>query len=247
MSQTTRIPWCDATWNPVTGCQRVSPGCDHCYAMRMALRFPKTLGHVADGSGWNGKIEMHWPRLYQPKEWKKPRRIFVCSMGDLFYVADFSLITSILNVMKETPRHTYYILSKRPTLAWAALDRAKRGCFLSAGIGWPFPNVLVGFTAENQDMADYRLPVLRDQIEAAGKFVSCEPLLGPVDLRKHLDVVRWVIAGGENGPGARPMDLDWARSLRDQCAEAKVPFFYKGGGAGKDDVLDGRRHQEIPA
>lgn len=246
MSQTTRIPWATATWNPVTGCQPVSAGCDHCYAARMASRFPKKFGNVAASGSWNGEIREHWNRLYQPKEWTKPRRVFVCSMGDLFYVNDYPFLVSVLNVMKETPRHTYYLLTKRPWEASMTLDRAKRGCFLAAGVGWPFQNVWVGFTTEDQARVDSRLPYM-GSIEAAGRFVSCEPLLGPVSLRQHLDKIRWVIAGGENGPGARPMDLDWARSLRDQCAEAKVPFFYKGGGAGKDDVLDGRRHQEIPS
>jgi protein gp37 len=254
VGKTTKIAWCTATWNPVSGCRHVSPGCDHCYAERMAARFKETFGPVTTAGKWNGSVHESWPRRYQPKEWVRPRRIFVCSMSDLFHCADFASLSGILMVMKDTPRHTYYVLTKRVETAEKILDRASNGCLFSgAGIGWPFPNVWVGVSAETQLFFDARARRLVCDVKAAHRFVSCEPLLGPIDLRHRLrhrcdfdGGIEWVICGGENGPGARPMELDWARSLRDQCAEAKIPFFYKGGGAGKDDVIDGRVHHEIP-
>jgi protein gp37 len=253
MGQTTLIPWLGgggSTWNPLTGCEHVSPGCDHCYAERMASRFPKTFGPVTTDGKWNGKVETHWDRRYLPKDWKRPRRIFVGSMSDLFYSDDYGDIEGVLNVMRETQRHTYFVLTKHMENAEYTLIRAKQGCAFANGIGWPFPHVWIGVSAEDQNYYDFRVEKLVGAIPARHRFVSLEPLLGPVRLdARHLKDrggLEWVITGGENGPGARPMDLDWARSLRDQCGEAGIPFFYKGGGAGKDDVLDGVQHHQIP-
>jgi len=269
-----------ATWNPTTGCDRVSPGCDHCYALTQARRL-RAMGQAkyqTDGdprtSGPGFGLAVHPDALMQPLRWKRPRRIFVNSMSDLFHDKvrrDF--ILQVFAVMAVTPHHTYQVLTKRharmrsllsgPEFAddvWALVWQ------LDGGIAWrrrrwPLPNVWLGVSVEDQKWADIRIPALLDT-PAAVRFLSCEPLLGPVDLREwlteerdvtdpHLDApldavvdgmvrrhdywirqsfIRWVICGGESGPGARPMVPDWARSLRDQCSDAGVPFFFKQWG-----------------
>ena len=237
-----KIEWTSATWNPVAGCDRVSPGCDNCYAMRMAARLermgqPKYAGTTKDGD-WTGRVNLAEDALRQPDAWRRPRRVFVNSMSDLFHAAipdDF--IRRVWQTMKRTPRHTYQVLTKRP----------RRMRDLSRYLP-TLPNVWLGVSVEDANAA-FRLEFLR-RTEAAVRFVSAEPLLGPVDLHLERGGVDWVIVGGESGPGARMMHLDWARNIRRQCEEAGVAFFLKQiGGVNKAKtgrMLDGRTWDEYP-
>lgn len=264
MSDRTGIEWTDATWNPTTGCTEVgTPGCDNCYARTLADRF------------WGGQYEpnedgtprtfhdvrLHPDRLDQPLRWTKPRLVFVNSVSDLFH-ADVprEFISQVFAVMALTPQHTYQILTKRPGRMRSSLDRsfwrAVERVVRTKGGEVPdyymteahLPNVWLGVSVEDQKRADKRIPVLLDT-PGAVRFISAEPLLGPVDLgyREPCDHPRhpcldigcwraldWVIVGGESGPGARPMHPDWARSLRDQCADAGVRFFFKQWGAWRE-------------
>ncbi|AJA43370.1 hypothetical protein VC60_gp69 [Mycobacterium phage Sbash] len=257
MGDRTKIEWTrsddgtpGATWNPVTGCTKVSAGCDNCYAEKIAHRFAGTTAYP------NGfEVTLRPERLDQPLRWKRPRRIFVNSMSDLFHDdVPESFIGSVFDVMAKCPQHTFQILTKRHArmrsllTKWAtqvpddlpqykAAFRAHQGVWAMVR-QWPLPNVWLGVSTENQRSADIRIPALLDT-PAAVRFISAEPLLGPIDLHAdpigkdsvfwigHLD---WVIVGGESGPGARPMHPDWARSLRDQCRIAGVPFLFKQWG-----------------
>lgn len=257
MSDKTEIEWTEATWNPVRGCSRVSEGCRNCYAERVASRFSGPgmpyEGLAANGK-WTGVARVVEKAMDQPLRWKRPRRIFVNSMSDLFHESlAFADVLRIFEVMEKAKHHTFQVLTKRPR-------RAFDFC-ATYGIGtsnrWP-ENVWLGVSVENQAAADERIPLLLET-PAAVRFLSCEPLLGPVDLlrvqwpQKHrVDVLRggawdfggfggftqhsdmnkidWVIAGGESGPGARWMRPEWAQDLRDQCAAAGTPFFFKQWG-----------------
>lgn len=242
----TKIEWADETWNPITGCSPVSAGCNNCYARRMANRLRGRHGYPADNPF---KVTLHPDRLEQPLRWRKPRRVFVCSMGDLFHedVRDYQFY-QVYEVMERCSHHTFLLLTKRPEIAKAVLTRYE-------GRTWPLPNVWLGVTAEDQTAADERIPILL-KIPAALRFVSVEPMLGLVDLNQiivpgdnpmeyHVSALHeqhddclydspsqldWVICGGESGPGARPMQPEWPRSLRDQCQAAGVPFFFKQWG-----------------
>lgn len=214
MSSTSSIEWTDSTWNPVTGCTKVSPGCAHCYAETFAERFRGVPGHPYE-QGFDLRL---WPsRLELPLSWKRPRMIFVNSMSDLFHpdVPD-EFIRRLFDVMARADWHTFQVLTKRP----------ERAAMLSPHLPWP-ANVWMGTSVENQRFTS-RIASLR-KTGARVKFLSCEPLLGP--LRLDLRGVDWVIVGGESGPGARPMRADWARAVREQCVEAGVPFFFKQWGA----------------
>ncbi|MBI2304149.1 MAG: phage Gp37/Gp68 family protein [Chloroflexi bacterium] len=235
MSSETAIEWTDATWNPVTGCTKVSPGCAHCYAEAITLRFhrggPFSLGQST--------VKVHLERLKLPLVWKIPRRIFVNSMSDLFHEAvPLEVILRVFSIMIEARHHTFQILTKRH----------ERLAKLASQLSWP-SNVWVGVSVENQIWADRRIPYLR-QVPATTRFLSCEPLLGPLDLRCHFEGLHWVIVGGESGPKARTMDPNWARSIRDQCFEAQVPFFFKqwGGRTSKvgGRILDGNTWDQMP-
>lgn len=247
----TGIEWTDETWNPTTGCTKVSPGCDHCYAEVMYERF--------NGKGSFATVKMHSQRLAIPFHWRRPRKVFVNSMSDLFHkdVTDF-FIAEVFAVMALTPRHTYQILTKRHARMRSLLS--SRGFFdlvnaaLAARHEKPLtgisqvvlPNVWLGVSVENQQWADIRIPALVET-PAAIRFLSCEPLLGPVDLWEWLDPMNngfenglywqtridldWVIVGGESGRGARPMHPDWARTLRDQCERSGIPYLFKQYGA----------------
>lgn len=306
MSATSTIEWTSATWNPVAGCSVVSPGCKHCYAMKMAARIEAmqaALGkptHYAGltqpgkaGAVCTGRMAVAPDKvLTKPLRWKKPRRIFVNSMSDLFHedVAD-ETIDRVFAVMALCPQHTFQILTKRAKrmreymLAWPfgagrfhhvaheaykidpTLPHGRDGWTWQLQARWPLPNVWLGVSTEDQERADERIPELL-ATPADRRFISAEPLLGPVDVLPYLfiythadnarladetdDVIArpldfndpattppedictprldWVIAGGESGPGARPMHPDWVRSLRDQCATAEVPFFFKQWG-----------------
>lgn len=255
MSDGSKIEWCDASWNPVTGCEKISPGCDHCYAETFAERWRGTPGHHFE-NGFD--VTLRPERLEQPLHWKRPRRIFVNSMSDLWHqdVPD-RFIAEVFAVMATARQHTYLVLTKRHGrmrsllksndfrlmvmgLA-AARDEFRRSPIL------PLSNIWLGVSVESQKWADIRVPALLDT-PAAVRFVSAEPLLGPVDLTwcGGVDALRrdwaggpgggtgaphplldWVIAGGESGPGARPCDLAWLRSLVCQCQEDEVPVFVK--------------------
>jgi protein gp37 len=296
----TKIEWTDATWNPTTGCTRVSAGCDHCYAVQMTKRLAaigqaKYQGLTGRGH-FNGELKTHDDELKKPLRWKKPRMVFVNSMSDLFHEqVPFEFIDRVFCIMNATQWtlpisdrsnrwHTYQILTKRPDrLADYMLSRARkydlgmhpiftvRGETMrghgnelmnaAAILQWPPANVWIGTSCEDQATADKRIPHLL-RCPAAVRFLSCEPLLGPLDLNRIPRKITatssvigsvlidgptsgrfspilagsgerpldWIIAGGESGPGARPMHPDWARSLRDQCQAAGVPFFFKQWG-----------------
>jgi protein gp37 len=251
MSGKTSIQWTNETWNPVTGCTRVSAGCDHCYAFAQ-----HDMRHVAWKRGRfpTAPAQYHLPfsrvqlltdRLDDPLHWRKPRRVFVNSMSDLFHeqVPD-SYIAQVFSVMQRAERHTFQILTKRP-------ERMARLCRDVLPL---VPNVWLGTSVEHQAAADTRIPLLL-ATPAAVRFLSCEPLLSEVDLSTYLSMdgkrrLDWVIVGGESGPHYRPMDLDWARSIREQCRAAGVAFFFKqssGAKPGRGRELDGRLWEEYPA
>lgn len=254
MSNNSAIEWTDATWNPTTGCTKVSEGCRNCYALKFAERFRGTPGHYFE-HGFD--VMLRHDKLELPLMWKKPKKVFVNSMSDLFHeqVPD-EFIEQVFAVMSATPQHTYQILTKRPKrmLEWFTHNRAIFVAGAAHQMGhrppqvtwdewWPLANVWLGVSVENQQTADERIPLLL-QTPAAVRFLSCEPLLGPVSLagfdgkiyRPWLDSIAWrvdidwVIAGGESGPNARPMHPDWVRSLRDECTSAGVAFFFKQWG-----------------
>lgn len=275
MGDKTKIEWCDASWSPVSGCTKVSAGCANCYAERMVSRFGDKIhggfkpDPYSDPTPFS-QVVSHPDRLGQPLAWRKPRRVFVCSMGDLFHenVPD-GFIDKVFAAMALSPQHTFMLLTKRPQkmLEWFNYnaccrdrqDRVSEACCDYFQLDseaddptdcWPLPNVWLGVSAENQETADERIPLLL-QTPAAIHFVSVEPMLGPVSLslttpegvlyntllregglgencsRDTETRLDGVICGGESGPGARPMHPDWARSLRDQCQAAGVPFFFK--------------------
>jgi protein gp37 len=240
------IEWTDATWNPVAGCSIISPGCTNCYAMRMAARLEampveKYRGLTRRSGGrsvWVGKVRLDHTSLDTPRGWKKPRRIFVNSMSDLFHDdVPIGFIENVWTVMTETPRHTYQILTKRP-------DRMATATFNLPLL----PNVWLGTSVENAEYLD-RLDSLR-KVRAAVRFVSFEPLLGSV-ARADLTDIHWAIVGGESGPKARPMEERWVDEIEAACREHKAAFFFKQWG-GKNKKATGRSYRgdyfdEMPA
>ena len=300
---TNPIGWCDETWNPVTGCSAVSAACENCYARRMARRLRGRCGYPKDEPFG---VTFHPDRLEDPLRWRKARDIFVCSMGDLFHKkVCYDDQIRVFAVMSLAQRHRFFVLTKRGAemraffnwqqdqfgtdeLIWFAANGIDQGEKILATPNWPFPNVWLGVTVENQDYVGRMEELLK--IPAARHFVSCEPLLGPVEIGQWLRGCRgcpdclekrclplpvcpelaearrneprcggrgaaridWVIAGGETGPGARPADFDWFRSLRDECAAADVPFFFKGmakiprAWSATWKQLNGREHRERP-
>lgn len=269
MGDTTHIEWADATWSPVTGCTRVSPGCVNCYIdwappFRIEGRhFTDRDGNRSHEIGSTTGVRLHPDRLDWPlrkRSWRG-KRVFVCSLADLFHDAvPDEFIARVFAVMALTPETTYQVLTKRPARMRALLssesfeenlyDIAVYNLASHGSISWeqckgaptfPLPNVWLGVTVEDQERADQRIPILLDT-PAAVRWLSCEPLLGPVNLgravgtyyggdpREDESGIDWVVVGGESGPGARPMHPDWARSLRDQCAAAGVPYLYKQWG-----------------
>ena len=219
--QRSDIEWTEATWNPVTGCVEVSPGCAHCYAKTFAERFRGVPGHPYE-RGFD--LQLRPERLEQPLRWKKPKSIFVNSMSDLFHKdVPEDYIREVFEVMRIADQHRFQVLTKR----------SARLLKLAPSLPWP-RNVWMGVSVESQRFA-CRVDDLRE-VPAAVRFLSCEPLLGALDL--DLGGIDWVIAGGESGPGARPMNPDWICGVRDQCQESDVPFFFKQWGAHN---ADGRR------
>jgi len=237
------IEWTEATWNPTTGCDRTSPGCDHCYALTLANRL-KAMGvdkYQADGnprtSGPGFKLTIHEDSLGIPFGWKQPRLVFVNSMSDLFHRdVPVAFIRSVFEVMSATPRHTYQVLTKR----------SRRLRQLAPSLDWP-SNVWMGVSVETTRYR-FRIDDLR-AVPATVRFVSAEPLLGRLgDI--DLTGIDWLIAGGESGPRARPMDISWGRELRDHCVECDVRFFFKQWGGRTPKIggreLDGRTWDDMP-
>jgi protein gp37 len=235
MAQASSIEWTNATWNPVTGCTKISPGCKHCYAERMAHRL-QAMGvpHYRDGF----RLTLQPDAIDIPRRWKKPRLVFVNSMSDLFHRdVPLDFIQRVFGVMEECPQHTFQVLTKRPEIALALADR----------LPWP-ENVWMGTSVESA-MYLHRVRTLRE-IPAKIRFLSVEPLLGPIP-RLPLTGIHWVIVGGESGPGARPMREEWVTAIRDRCVAAGVPFFFKQwGGVNKKRTgrsLQGSTWDNLPA
>lgn len=231
---TSKIEWTESTWNPLTGCTKVSPGCKHCYAERMAKRL-QAMGVEKYRSGF--KLSTHEDVLQEPLKWTKPQIIFVNSMSDLFHEeVPLSFILRIFNVMSKANWHQFQILTKR----------AERLLEMDSNINWP-KNVWMGVSVENTSYV-HRIDLLRST-HAEIKFLSLEPLLGPLP-NLNLTGIDWVIVGGESGPDARPIHPDWVRNIRDQCLYAHIPFFFKQwGGTNKKKsgrLLDSRTWDELP-
>ena len=273
----TRIEWVTnpdgtkgETWNPVSGCTKVSAGCKNCYAERMAKRLAGRCGYPEAPHQFD--VTLHPDRLEQPLHWRKPRTVFVCSMSDLFHEdVPFDYVDEIFGIMAEAPQHGFQLLTKRPERAISYISDANLSATnVETHLVWPLPNVWLGVTAENQATADERIPLLLET-PAAVRFVSCEPLLGPVRFdyedwdrtaeymepktylrsytidngARRMPGIDWVIVGAETGPGARPMHPDWARDIRDQCQEAGVPFFFKKM-SGRQPIPDDLQIREMP-
>ena len=241
-----RIEWTEATWNPIAGCTITSPGCTNCYAMRMAARLEamgqkKYTGITRTSGGrakWNGRIVLDPKSLLLPYTWKVGRMIFVNSMSDLFHDdVPLEFLKQVFEVMQDNPQHTFQVLTKR------AENLEKKAKYLP----WP-SNIWMGVSVEDSDYI-WRIDHLR-YTPAATKFLSLEPLLGPLE-NLDLNGVDWTIAGGESGPGSRPLSIDWVRSIRDQCLQAQVAFHFKQwGGVNKKRtgrLLDGRVWNEWPS
>jgi protein gp37 len=234
MATNSPIEWTDATWNPVTGCSKISPGCKHCYAERMASRL-KAMGQANYRNGF--EVTLQPQMLELPLRWKTPKRIFVNSMSDLFHVdVPFAYIEDAFDVMRRAHWHQFQVLTKRA-------DRMEE---LSPKLKWA-PNIWMGVSVENEKYTD-RIDRLRTT-GAHVKFLSVEPLIGPVGTL-NLHGIDWVIVGGESGPGARPMSADWVTTIRDQCLKAGVSFFFKQwGGMQKKKTgrtLEGRTWDGMP-
>lgn len=243
MADNSTIEWTEATWNPTTGCDRISPGCDNCYALTLSKRL-KAMGvakYQRDGdprtSGPGFGVSTHHDALSIPYSWKRPRIVFVNSMSDLFHAkVPLAFIRQVFEVIADTPQHTYQVLTKR----------ARRLSKVAPRLEWP-TNLWMGVSIENAEQFA-RVEDLAT-VPAAIRFLSCEPLLGPLP-GLPLDGIDWVIAGGESGVGARPVDPEWIRALRDACVAARTPFFFKQWGGiraksgGRD--LDGTTWDEMP-
>lgn len=234
MADKSAIEWTEATWNPVTGCEKVSPGCKHCYAERMAKRL-NAMGNPRYRRGFT--VTLHHDLVDLPLSWTKPRMIFVNSMSDLFHDdVPLPFIQSVFDTMVNSAQHTFQILTKR----------SERLVELAPFLPWP-SNVWMGVSVENQNYT-WRIDHLR-QIPTSVRFLSIEPLLGPFS-HLPLEDIQWVIVGGESGPGARPMEAGWVRAIRDHCKESGVAFFFKQwGGVRKKSTgrnLDGRTWDEFP-
>lgn len=247
MADGSAIEWTEATWNPTTGCDRVSPGCDHCYALTLAKRL-KAMGaakYQADGdprtSGPGFAVRVHPDALDLPYRWRQPRVVFVNSMSDLFHAkVPVGFIHDVFEVMADTPQHTYQVLTKRSR-------RLRR---LAQSLDWP-RNVWMGVSVENAAQL-VRVEDLRET-PAQVKFLSAEPLLGPLftpAVSLDLTGIDWVITGGESGPGARPCDPEWVREIRDACAQLGAAFFHKQWGGRTPKAggreLDGRTWDDMP-
>jgi protein gp37 len=234
MATTSNIEWTEMTWNPVTGCTKISQGCKHCYAERMATRL-HAMGSDRYRNGF--QLTLHPDLINLPKKWKKPRVVFVNSMSDLFHDdIPSEFIRSIFHTMNDCPQHTVQVLTKRS-------DRLRE---LGPSLPWP-SNVWMGVSVENSRVTN-RIADLAS-VPAQVRFLSCEPLIGPLD-NLNLGGIHWVIVGGESGPGARPMKPEWVESIHRQCSEAGASFFFKQWGGVRKDMtgrlLHGRIYDEMP-
>lgn len=242
MTKDTLGGWRTTSWNPTTGCECVSAGCDHCYALAFAGRLKERgqAKYQADGdprtSGPGFALTLHPGVVDLPRRWRKPRHIFVDSMSDLFHArVPLDFVGQIVETMRETPQHTYQVLTKR----------TRRMALLAQEIQWP-PNVWVGTSVEDARVL-HRADDLR-RVDARVRFLSLEPLLGPLP-GLDLDGIDWVSVAGESGPGARMMDAGWVREIRDRCAAKSVPFFFMQWGSatrGRGRLLDGRTWEQLP-
>lgn len=243
MSDSSPIEWTEATWNPTTGCDKVSRGCDNCYALTLAKRL-KAMGtakYQTDGdprtSGPGFGVAVHPASLELPYQWSKPRTVFVNSMSDLFHAkVPIAFVREVFDVIRNTPQHTYQLLTKRSTRLRRMADR----------LDWP-TNLWMGVSVEDEHHLS-RVDDLRE-VDATVRFISAEPLLGPLT-SLDLDGIHWVITGGESGPHSRPCDPAWVRQIRDACVESQVPFFHKQWGGHRPKAggrtLDGRLHDDMP-
>ena len=243
---TSSIEWTDATWNPTTGCTRASMGCDNCYAVRMSFRLEQMGVEEYEGltsqnrrgeRHFNGEVRCHPDRLSIPGAWRSPRVVFVNSMSDLFHPSvPFAFIQDVFDVMNEEGRHTFQVLTKRPEVAREYASELEWG-----------PNIWLGTSVENA-LVSHRIRDLQ-AVPAAVRFLSCEPLLGPLP-RLALSGIHWVIVGGESGPGARHMEEHWVQQIKNRCLSRGVPFFFKQwGGVNKKKtgrLLEGRTWDEMP-
>ncbi len=234
MAAISSIEWTDITWNPVTGCTKLSAGCKNCYAERMAKRL-KAMRSVRYANGF--EVTLHEDALDEPFGWRKPRTVFVNSMSDLFHPdIPFEFIERVFATMIATPQHNYQILTKR----------SERLAELAPLLTWP-PNVWMGVSVED-DRVVHRIDDLR-KVNAAVRFLSLEPLIGPL-YNLNLEGIGWVIVGGESGPKSRPMERDWVESIRLQCEDAQVPFFFKQWGGVRKHVtgrmLNDRVYDQMP-
>jgi protein gp37 len=277
MGTKSQISWTDSTWNPIRGCTVVSPGCDNCYAMRMAARFSGKgepydgLAKMTDkGPKWTGKLAFIENHLKDPMKWQGNRRIFVNSMSDLFHQnAAPEWIHKIFAVMAACQNHQFQVLTKRHNkmatyttfpdtretvsawLAWLMCGVKPEIVPQHLQVKWPLPNVWLGVSAESQGAYNKQIDGLM-QSEAAVRFLSLEPLIGPIDAQfEHMsEKPDWVIVGAESGPGRRPMDEGWVRDIRDQCKNAGIAFFYKqkieGGKKVETPTIDGEKWVEFP-
>lgn len=235
MALNSKIEWTETTWNPITGCTKKSIGCKNCYAERMALRL-QAMGNPNYINGFKPTIHEHV--LDKPLHWKKPQMIFVNSMSDLFHEeVPLDFILRVFSIMREASWHTFQVLTKR----------SKRLHELDPWISWP-PNVWMGVSVENE-VYKYRISHLR-KTHAMVKFLSIEPLIGPLG-KLELNEIDWIIVGGESGPGARIMEVEWVIDIRDQCIASKIPFFFKqwGGVIKKKNgrCLEGNYWNQLPA
>ena len=234
MSTLSAIEWTEITWNPVTGCTKISQGCKHCYAERLAKRL-QSMGTQKYRNGFT--VTTHASTLEEPLKWVKPRLVFVNSMSDLFHKSvSPEFIEAVFDIMNRSPQHTFQVLTKRP-------DRVTQ---LNSELNWT-PNIWLGVSIESERWLT-RLEKLK-KTDAAIKFLSLEPLLEQLP-NLPLEGIDWVILGGESGPGARPIDADWVRDIRDNCLQTSVPFFFKQwGGVMKKRtgrILDGKTWDEMP-
>jgi len=235
MANTTTIEWTDATWNPTTGCTQVSPGCDNCYALRFAERFRGVPGHYYE-RGFD--VQLRPDMLNRPDDWRQRKFIFVNSMSDLFHrdIPD-DYLDRVFDVMERVDRHVYQVLTKRP-------DRMRSYLQKRFGSEKVPRHIWLGVSVERNAYA-WRVRMLQE-CPATVRFLSIEPMIGPVDLAP-LTGIDWVIVGGESGPGHRPLDVDWVRNVRDRCVSAGIPFFFKQWHkANTGRLLDGRTWDEMP-
>ncbi|MFE4606908.1 DUF5131 family protein [Streptomyces niveus] len=243
MGDRSAIEWTEATWNPTTGCDQISPGCDNCYALTLSRRL-KAMGaakYQTDGnprtSGPGFGLTVHPSALDVPRRWKAPRMVFVNSMSDLFHAkVPISFVRDVFQVIAETPQHTYQLLTKR----------ARRLRRIADDLEWP-ANLWMGVSVENEAQTD-RIDELR-QVPAAVRFLSCEPLLGPLP-GIDLEGIGWVIVGGESGANHRPLEQEWVEAIRNACLAAEVPFFFKQWGGRSPKAggreLDGAKWDQMP-